>query len=63
MAVSADEVTRADIIPPGPNHPFLTSDGRVDRVWYAFLVSLANMSNDLKTLANATKTEVDTQHP
>jgi len=63
VAVSADSVSRADLVPPGPNHPFLTPSGTVDPIWYAFLLNLANMSNDLKTLANATKAEVDTQHP
>lgn len=63
MAVSQSAITRADIVIPGPNHPFLTPKGTVDPIWYAFLLNMANMSNDAKTLANAIKTEVDTQHP
>lgn len=63
MAVSESEITRADLVPPGPNHPFLTSEGTVDPIWYNFLNNIANMSNELKTLSNAIRTEVNTQHP
>lgn len=63
MAVSASSITQADIVTPAPNHPFLNQDGTVDRVWYAFLVNQQKMLNDLKTLANSIKTEVDIQHP
>lgn len=63
MAVDADAIARADLRIPDPKHPFLNADGTVDRVWFVYLNNLTNTINELKTLANAIKTEVDTQHP
>lgn len=63
MAVDNPLISQDNIVLPTLDEPFVDSNGHITKVWRDTLSNMVNQINLLKSLANATKAEVDTQHP